>query len=50
VKVHDWGDVVAAGFLLAVIMLLVHPKSIAPSLVTAFGDGLTQIITFAVAG
>lgn len=44
----DWGDVVAALFVLAVVAVLVRPGSLAPAFVHAFGDGMTGLITYAV--
>lgn len=45
---HDWGDVATALFLLAAVYLLVRPGSLAPTVLGAFGDGLTNLITYAV--
>jgi aromatic ring-opening dioxygenase LigB subunit len=50
VKKTDWGDVVGLIFILALLVILVRPSSIAPQFVTAFGDGLTSLVSFAVAG
>lgn len=44
------GDVLAAVFLLALIMLLVRPNSLAPQFLTAFGTAFDGMITYAVAG
>lgn len=49
-KKNDWGDVISLVFLLALLVILVRPSSIAPQFVTAFGDGLTTLVTFAAAG
>jgi hypothetical protein len=44
------GDILAAVFLLALVVLLVRPSSLAPSFITNFGDALTGLVTFAVTG
>lgn len=44
------GDVLAAVFLLALVMLLVRPNSLAPAFIKAFGDGVTGMVTYAVSG
>jgi hypothetical protein len=44
------GDVLAAVFLLALVMLLVRPNSLAPSFLKEFGAGMTAMIEFAVTG
>jgi hypothetical protein len=49
-KKTDWGDVVGLIFILALTVILVRPNSIAPQFVTAFGDGLTSLVSFAAAG
>lgn len=49
-KKTDWGDVIGLIFILALIVILVRPGSIAPQFVTAFGDGLTSLVSFAAAG
>ncbi len=49
-KKTDWGDVIGLVFVLALIVILVRPSSVAPQFVTAFGDGLTTLVSFAAAG
>lgn len=44
----DWGDVIGLVFVLALVSLMVRPSSLAPSFITAFGDGLRAVVTFAV--
>lgn len=44
-----WGDVFAGVFLLALVMVLVRPNSLAPSFISEFGSGLTELVTYAVA-
>jgi hypothetical protein len=46
----SWGDVFSAVFLLALIMLLVRPSSLAPQLLQALGNGATAIVRYAVEG
>lgn len=43
-------DVLAAVFLLAVVMLLVRPNSLAPKFIKAFGTAMTEVVQFAVSG
>lgn len=43
-------DILAAVFLLALVMILVRPSSLAPAFLSEFGDGMTSLITYAVAG
>lgn len=43
-------DVIAAVFLLALVMTLVRPGSYAPSFIKAFGGALDHVVAFAVAG
>lgn len=44
-----WADVFAAVFLLAIVALLVRPNSLAPSFISEFGSGITELVTYAVA-
>jgi hypothetical protein len=44
------GDVLALVFVLALVMLLVRPKSLAPAFIKAFGQGVDGMITYAVSG
>lgn len=44
------GDILAAVFLLALVMLLVRPNSLAPAFLTQFGAALDGLVTFAVIG
>jgi hypothetical protein len=41
-------DVIAAVFLLAMVMTLVRPSSYAPAFIKAFGGAVNEVITFAV--
>lgn len=43
-------DVLAAVFLLALVMLLVRPGSLAPSFIKEFGSAMDMIVTLAVSG
>lgn len=43
-------DILAAVFLLALVMILVRPSSLAPEFLKEFGAGMTNLITYAVAG
>lgn len=45
-----FGDIFAALFLLAMVMLLVRPTSLAPAFLTEFGSAMDELVTFAVAG
>ena len=49
-KKSDWGDILAAVFVLALVTVLVRPNSLAPQFITASGDGLRAIVGFAVSG
>lgn len=44
------GDIAAAVFLLAVVMLLVRPGSYAPGFIKGFGDAMTALVKYAVQG
>lgn len=44
-----WGDVFTAVFVLALVMVLVRPNSLAPSFIKEFGSGITELVTYAVA-
>lgn len=44
------GDILALIFLLALVMLLVRPNSLAPAFIKAFGAGVDGMITYAVSG
>lgn len=48
-KRTGWGDVIALVFVLALVLVLVRPSSLAPEFVKAFGDGMTGLISYAVA-
>lgn len=41
-------DILAAVFLLALVMTLVRPSSYAPAFIKAFGGAVNSVITFAV--
>lgn len=43
---RDWGDVAAAVFVVAALMMLVRPGSLAPAFITATGTALTAIIGY----
>lgn len=45
---NDWGDVATSVFILAAVYLLVRPGSLAPTMIQAFGDGMTNLIKYAV--
>lgn len=49
-KKTTWGDVIGLVFVLALILILVRPTSVAPQFVSAFGEGLSSLIAFAAAG
>lgn len=44
------GEILGAVFVLALVMLLVRPDSLAPSFIKVFGDALTEVTKFAVSG
>lgn len=43
-------DIFAALFLLALVMLLVRPNSLAPTFISAFGEAMTAVTKYAVSG
>ncbi|NUP38968.1 MAG: hypothetical protein HOY76_18615 [Streptomyces sp.] len=43
-------EIAAAVFLLALVMILVRPNSLAPKFVGAFGDAMTAVVKYAVSG
>ena len=43
-------DLAAAVFLLALVMLLVRPNSLAPAFLKEFGTAMDGLVTFAVIG
>lgn len=43
-------DILAAVFLLALVMLLVRPNSLAPSFIKEFGSAMDLIVGLAVSG
>lgn len=43
-----WSDVLALLFVLALVMVLVRPNSLAPAFLAEFGSGITGLITYAV--
>ena len=49
-KKYAIGDILAGVFLLAIVMILVRPNSLAPAFLKTFGSALDGMITFAVAG
>jgi hypothetical protein len=49
-KAASVGDILALVFLLALVMLLVRPNSLAPAFIKAFGQGVNGMITYAVSG
>jgi hypothetical protein len=44
------GDVLAAVFLLALVVLLVRPSSLAPAFLKEFGSAIDGLVSFAVTG
>lgn len=44
------GDILAAVFLLALVMILVRPNSLAPSFLQEFGAGMSSLVKYAVSG
>jgi hypothetical protein len=50
VKKYAITDVLAGIFLLALVMILVRPNSLAPAFLKTFGTALDGMVTFAVAG
>jgi hypothetical protein len=49
-SVRTWGDIAALVLVLAVVLVLVRPSSIAPSLIAEFGNGLSALIKAATEG
>lgn len=43
-------DILVAVFVLALVVLLVRPNSLAPQFIKAFGTALDGLVTFAVSG
>lgn len=43
-------DVFAAVFLLAIVLVLVRPTSVAPTFLREFGSAMTGLVTFATTG
>lgn len=43
-------DILAAVFVLALVMLLVRPNSLAPQFIKEFGGALDGLVKFAVSG
>jgi hypothetical protein len=50
VKAGTVTDILAAVFLLALVMTLVRPSSYAPAFIKAFGGAVDSLVTFAVTG
>lgn len=46
-KAHDWGDVIALVFILALIMILTRSSSNAPTIIASLGEAFAKIISFA---
>ncbi len=44
------GDILAGVFVLALVVLLVRPSSLAPQFLTGFGAAMDSLVTFAVTG
>ena len=44
---HDWGDVAALVFVLALFMILTRASSNAPTIIATLGSAFAHIITFA---
>ncbi len=44
------GEILGAVFLLALVVLLVRPNSLAPDFIAAFGTAMTEVTKYAVAG
>lgn len=47
---RDVGDVLMAVFVLAIVLLLVRPTSLAPQFIKAMGAAMQGIVTYAVSG
>lgn len=47
---HGVADITAAVFLLALVVLLVRPSSLAPAFLSAFGEAMDGLVSFAVMG
>lgn len=47
---RSWIDVLAAVFLLAIVTIMVRPKSLAPRIIQDMGTALGNMVHFAVAG
>lgn len=43
---RDWGDVLAGVFALAIVGLLVRPKSLGPGFVHALGEAMTSLVSY----
>lgn len=43
-------EILGAVFLLAFLLLLVRPNSLAPKFISAFGSAMTEVVKFAVTG
>ena len=43
---RDWGDIVFAVLLLAVLGLMVRPDSLAPSLISQMGSAMSALVGF----
>jgi hypothetical protein len=43
-------DILAAVFMLALVMILVRPNSYAPSFISEFGKAMDGLVSFAVSG
>lgn len=44
---HDWGDLIALVFVLALFMILTRSSSNAPTIISTLGSAFASIISFA---
>lgn len=49
-QVRTWGDIAGLILVLAVVLVLVRPSSVAPALISEFGNGLSALIKAATEG
>lgn len=43
---RDWGDVLAGVFVLAIVGLLVRPRSLGPGFVRSLGEAMTSLVSY----
>lgn len=49
-KAHTWADIFSLVLVLALVMILVRPSSLAPAFLQHFGAGVAGLVQFAVSG